>query len=97
MSIANRLKKLEQTNPVKAENPQAREALNASLRTIYDRVGPQRISKTWLAQQSNATAISFALFGTLPLPNFLTGRLNKISKEGGTSGKLAKRVLEVAS
>ena len=97
MSLANRLKKLEQKNPELIPDPASRGELLEMLRTNYERGAETDISEAWLAKQSNATAIALAMYGDLPLPEFLTARLQKISGNGGPPGKLAKIILEMAA
>ncbi|MFK7881669.1 hypothetical protein, partial [Roseobacter sp.] len=63
----------------------------------YERLDPNDITETWLAMQSNATAMAIAMFGVHPFPEFLTERLRQMSKIDGATGLMAKRISEIAT
>ena len=95
MSLANRLKRLEQKNPELIPDPAAHGKLLEMLRIIYGRVAGADLSEAWLAKQSNATAAALAMYGDRPLPECLTARLQKVSGNGGPPGELAAGILEM--
>ena len=95
MSLANRLKRLEQEKPELLPDPDSLAKFMEMLRIIYGRVAGADLSEAWLAKQSNATATALALYGDLPLPECLTARLQQISGIGGPPGKLAAGILEM--
>lgn len=97
MSLANRLKRLEQKNPELIPDPAAHGKLLEMLRIIYGRIAGVDLSEAWLAKQSNATAAALAMYGDRPLPECLAARLQTVSGNGGPPGKLAKIILEMAA
>lgn len=97
MTIANRLKKLEQVGPEQTADPQSTARLSTSLLSDYERNKESDVNAEWLASQSPKTAIALALHGPLPLPLCLEQRLRNLSVVEGTVGKLSSRILEVAA
>ena len=97
MSIANRLKRLEQEKLELLPDPDSLAKFMEMLRIIYGRVAGADLSEAWLAKQSNVTAAALAMYGDRPLPECLTARLQKVSGNDGPSGKLADIILELAA
>ena len=70
--------------------------LLSELKTTYARIGNADVSEGWLEHQSNKTALAVAMHSPLPLPGFLSRRLDSLSSQDSTLGKLASSILEVS-
>lgn len=96
MTIAKRLKNLEQKHPDRIADAMAWPKLIAALETNYKRVEGQAISQEWLSRQSHVTAMAIGMCGPLPHAECVDARLRQIAEIENPSGKLASLILELA-
>ena len=97
MTIADRLRRLEQLKMALPANVRAIEKLTEVLSARFERISPEIFSADWLRRQANADVLALALFGQLPRPDFLQDRLHRLSESKASSGLIAKCILEMVS